>query len=223
MIGGSLALACAMASPGAVAALPVSPVTVVSGLADAAAVKTAFPLQAPGPALKATPAPTATAPVLHTVIMAAPDAISVARAPAQMQPLADQVTAHVDRGNQDPELTCLASAVYFEARGEPLDGQLAVAEVVLNRARSGIYPNSVCDVITQRAQFSFVRRGRIPPVDPTNELWRRAIAIADIARQHTALAPIASNVLWYHASYVAPSWRRQHTRVAEIGTQIFYS
>ena len=63
------------------------------------------------------------------------------------------------------EETCLATAVYFEARGETLEGQLAVARVVMNRAASGRYPSSWCATVKQPAQFSFVRQGLFPSVD----------------------------------------------------------
>lgn len=122
----------------------------------------------------------------------------------------------------DEESACLAKAVYFEARGESLEGQLAVAKVILNRARSGIYPDSICKVVTQRSQFSFVRRGRFPAVNESSDCWRKANAIAYIARNDLAES-IPSNVLWYHASYVSPPWRRSLTAVAQIGAHIFYS
>ena len=140
----------------------------------------------------------------------------------QHRPLHDLVISFVDYGNQDSEELCLAKAVYFEARGEGLEGQLAVAEVVLNRAASGLYPATICGVVTQPAQFSFVRAGRLPPVDAGSECWHKALAIADIARKHLA-EEIGQNVLWYHADYVAPVWGRLHTRVAQIGQHIFYS
>ena len=113
----------------------------------------------------------------------------------------------------DREQDCLANAVYFEARGESLEGQLAVAEVVLNRARSGRYPTTLCAVVTQPAQFSFVRRGVIPPADRACEAWRRAVAIARIA-QAGERRLLAGNVLWYHANYVRPSWGRRLERSA---------
>lgn len=139
-----------------------------------------------------------------------------------VRPLGDLVLSFVDYGNQDEEELCLAKAVYFEARGESLEGQLAVAEVVLNRAASGKYPPTICSVVTQPAQFSFIRRGRFPKVDTNDDCWRKALAIADIARKNLA-DQVAPNVLWYHATYVAPSWGRRLTRVAQIGTHIFYS
>lgn len=138
-------------------------------------------------------------------------------------PLRDLVISYVDRGDQDAERDCLATAVYFEARSEPLEGQLAVAQVVLNRAASGTFPTSICEVVTQPAQFSFVRGGKLPPADRASDCWHRALAIADIARKRTLAGEIASNVLWYHATYVSPSWDRQRTRFAQIGKHIFFS
>ena len=123
-----------------------------------------------------------------------------------------------DNGEQD----CLANAVYFEARGEPIEGQLAVAEVVLNRAQSGRYPSTICQVVTQPWQFSFVRRGHIPAADRSSESWRRAVAIARIA-EAGASRLLPRNVLWYHAEYVSPSWGRRLARNTKIGLHIFYS
>ncbi|MDB5692722.1 MAG: cell wall hydrolase [Alphaproteobacteria bacterium] len=166
---------------------------------------------APAPALPGAGAPAGSGP-----LAVAPGALKALR------PLHDLVISFVDYGNQGSEELCLAKAVYFEARGETLDGQLAVAQVVLNRASSGVYPPTVCGVVTQHAQFSFVRGGHMPPPDTASDCWKKALAIADIAMKRLA-ATVAPNVLWYHASYVAPAWGRQHVRVTRIGTHIFYS
>jgi hypothetical protein len=123
----------------------------------------------------------------------------------------------------DQEQDCLASAVYFESRGEPIAGQLAVANVVLNRAASGRYPPDLCQTITQHAQFSFVRHGHIPMADRASEAWRKAVAIAHIAEGKLARAEVPASVLWYHATYVAPSWGKRLTRETQIGLHIFYS
>lgn len=117
---------------------------------------------------------------------------------------------------------CLAQAVYFEARGEPLEGQLAVAEVVLNRAASGKYPANLCEVIRQKAQFSFVENGRIPVAPKASAAWRRAVAIADIAVRDLARSRSGSDALYYHADYVAPIWRHGLNKVGTIGQHIFY-
>ena len=131
------------------------------------------------------------------------------------------VRAHADSSVSDPEQECLAGAVYFEAQGEPLEGQLAVAEVVLNRAASGEYPSSICDVVTQPAQFSFVRDGTFPVIDRRSDAWRKAVAVAHIAAGNLA-DTLAPDVLWYHADYVAPGWGRRLDRVTQIGAHIFY-
>lgn len=138
------------------------------------------------------------------------------------QALAELVGAYGSTQTANAEQECLAGAVYFEARSEPLQGQLAVADVVINRASSGRYPTTICAVVTQRAQFSFIRNGRFPEADRSSEAWRRAVAIARIARERLA-NQVAPNVLWYHADYVAPVWRRNLTRVSKIGAHIFYS
>jgi spore germination cell wall hydrolase CwlJ-like protein len=144
----------------------------------------------------------------------------VAVSPAK--PLAELVSAYAGTQTGDREMECLANAVYFEARSEPIEGQLAVAEVVLNRASSGRYPTDLCAVITQKAQFSFIQRGRFPRADRGSEAWKKAVAIASIARQKLA-GNLPSSVLWYHATYVSPSWGRRLTRQTQIGLHIFYS
>ena len=136
--------------------------------------------------------------------------------------LAELVIAYAAAETADREQECLANAVYFEARSEPLEGQLAVAEVVMNRAASGRYPADLCSVITQKAQFSFIRRGKFPRANRGSEAWKKAVAIAAIARQK--LAPnLPSGVLWYHATYVSPKWGKHLTKQTQIGLHIFYS
>ena len=119
------------------------------------------------------------------------------------------------------DMTCLAQAVYFEARGEPIEGQLAVARVVINRAASGRYPADYCSVVTQRKQFSFVRNGRIPRADEASQAWSRAKAVAQIAHQNLWKSA-AGDALYFHATYVNPGWASQKTQLARIDTHIFY-
>lgn len=119
----------------------------------------------------------------------------------------------------DGELACLAGAIYFEAKGEPLAGQLAVAKVILNRAKSGRFPKSACAVITQPGQFSFVRGGRIPAVSHANPGFRTAVAIAQVAMS-SDWDSVADDALFFHARRVQPRWRL--TRVASIGGHVFY-
>jgi hypothetical protein len=138
-------------------------------------------------------------------------------------PSLDQlVDAFASRKTSDAEQDCLANAVYFEARGEPIQGQLAVAEVVLNRAASGKYPDSLCGVVKQKAQFSFVSKGRFPKANKKSDAWRKSVAIARIAEAGIAKA-LSRDVLWYHADYVAPTWGSRLNRETQIGLHIFYS
>jgi spore germination cell wall hydrolase CwlJ-like protein len=161
----------------------------------------------------AQPAPASVAAFEHMVALAnvpTPEAPSLE---AEVARLAAVQTAGAEED-------CLANAVYFEARGESLQGQLAVAEVVMNRARSGRYPPTWCGVVTQRAQFSFVHGGIIPAANRGSEAWRRAVAIARIA-QAGGTRMVDTNVLWYHANYVSPAWGRRLSRSSVIGAHIF--
>jgi spore germination cell wall hydrolase CwlJ-like protein len=138
------------------------------------------------------------------------------------RPLTEQVAAYSRTGTDNPEQDCLASAVYFEARGESLEGQLAVAEVVLNRTQSGRYPSTICGVVTQPLQFSFVNATKsIPNAKRGSEAWRKSVAIARIAQDRTS-DQVSDEVLWYHADYVSPSWGRRLDRETKIGLHIFY-
>lgn len=146
-------------------------------------------------------------------------------ADAASAPTADslrQLVASVDTsGEMSRELMCLAQAIYFESRGETLDGQLAVARVVINRADSPRFPDDYCSVITQRAQFSFVRNGRIPTPNRGSSAWNRAKAVARIAHRDLWESP-AGDALYFHATYVRPRWASRMTTRATIHNHIFY-
>ncbi|HEX9963686.1 MAG TPA: cell wall hydrolase [Allosphingosinicella sp.] len=167
------------------------------------------------------PPPIASAPpetAVEPAPAAAPAPVAEAEKPVRRS-LADLVAEYAATGTADAQHECLAGAVYFEAKGEPLHGQLSVAEVVLNRARSGRFPASVCGVVKQRGQFSFIRGGRFPAIARTSLAWKRAVAIARIAVQDLADGP-APKALFFHAKRVSPRWRL--TRVAAVGNHIFY-
>jgi spore germination cell wall hydrolase CwlJ-like protein len=121
----------------------------------------------------------------------------------------------------DEQLRCLAGAVYFEARGEPLAGQLAVAQVIINRSEDSRFPRSYCGVVAQPGQFSFMRGSRMPAVRESSPAWTRAVAIAQIAHQGMWESE-AGNAVFFHARYVSPGWSRTKTRLAQIDTHIFY-
>lgn len=119
----------------------------------------------------------------------------------------------------DTQTHCLATAIFYEARSESLEGQLAVARVIVNRAASQRFANSLCNVIRQPGQFSFVRRGVIPAPKVKRPAWKTAVAIALIA-QDDAWESEAEGALFFHARRVSPGWRR--ARIAMIDNHIFY-
>jgi spore germination cell wall hydrolase CwlJ-like protein len=135
--------------------------------------------------------------------------------------LADLVASVDTSGALSNDMQCLAQTIYFEARGEPLAGQLAVARVVINRAASSSFPDDYCSVVTQRAQFSFVRGGRLPEPNRDSEAWQRAKAIARIAHRNMWQSE-ADDALYFHATYVRPRWARKLQARATIDRHIFY-
>ena len=122
---------------------------------------------------------------------------------------------------------CLAQAVYYEARGEPEEGQAGVAQVVLNRMRSGAHPATACGVVFEGAahpgcQFSFACDPRLGGRRRDPVAWARAQATADAALGGREVAGL-QRALNYHADYVRPSWSARLRRMAEIGRHIFYA
>ncbi|MHB8885600.1 MAG: cell wall hydrolase [Methylovirgula sp.] len=122
---------------------------------------------------------------------------------------------------------CLAEAIYFEARSEPKEGQAAVAQVVLNRVASGLYPSTICGVVFQNrrhyhaCQFSFACEGRSLRINEP-EAWRTAVRIAEeVSNGKTYVADVGA-ATHYHADYVRPTWARRLKRMDVIGHHIFY-
>jgi spore germination cell wall hydrolase CwlJ-like protein len=135
--------------------------------------------------------------------------------------------ALIDQGKMDRERRCLAEAVYFEARSEPREGQAAVAQVVLNRVSSGLYPTTVCGVVYQNrhhyhgCQFSFACEGKSLRITE-QESWTTAVRIAnEVMDGHTYLSDVGRST-HYHANYVKPRWARRLKRMDVIGHHIFY-
>lgn len=148
----------------------------------------------------------------------APEVAAAPAAPADYESLAQAVAAQ-DLDATDEAVRCVAGAVFFESKGEPLAGQLAVAQVILNRAKSGRFPNQACAVVTQRGQFSFVRGGRIPAISATHAAYRTAVAVAKVAIAR-AWGSQASAALYFNTPGNPPGARL--TRVAAIGNHVFY-
>ena len=131
--------------------------------------------------------------------------------------LSAAVAAQDDAGLTDDQ-RCLAGAVYFESRGESLAGQLAVANVIINRSKSGRFPSDLCSVIKQRGQFSFVRGGEFPTVHNQNA-YRTAVGVAKVALASAWDSP-APEALYFNTAGRRPGGRT--IRVAAIGSHVFY-
>lgn len=137
----------------------------------------------------------------------------------QHETLAALVDAQPHDDDLDRQMHCLASAIYFEARGESLAGQLAVGRVIVQRTISGRFPDSYCGVVFQRSQFSFVRGSKMPTVREASGAWRRAVKVAKIAHDGSWQSQ-AEGALFFHATRVSPGWRL--TRLARVDNHIFY-
>lgn len=153
-----------------------------------------------------------------------PPSLDVVTSPAAAQSappasLADLVASIAPPESLSRDLHCLASAIYFEARGEPLIGQLAVGAVVVNRADSGRFPASYCGVVYQPSQFSFVRGGKMPSINLNSTAWKNAKALATIADEGLWQSPVP-DALFFHAKHVQPRWKLQ--RIAQVNTHVFY-
>lgn len=128
------------------------------------------------------------------------------------------------------EINCLTRNIYYEARGESEQGQLAVAQVTLNRVESGMFPNSICAVVNERykvkgkeiCQFSW----RCDPSTNPNLVVSESNPIFQLAwqaiKQHPTMDIVTHDTYWFHATYVKPKWRRFKERVAKIDYHIFY-
>ena len=140
-------------------------------------------------------------------------------APVNAASLAELVAQQSAPDELSPELRCMAGAIYFEARAEPLEGQLAVGRVIVARSKSGRFPNSYCGVVYQPSQFSFIRGNTMPVIKEQSRNWKTAVAIAEIAHSGAWQSP-AEGALFFHAKRVSPNWRLH--RLAQIDNHIFY-
>lgn len=158
-------------------------------------------------------------PLVQPVSVAILPVVALPSATPHFATLADAVEAQIVGDASSRDLACLAVAIYREARGEPLPGQLAVANVILNRVRSGRFAGDACGVVTQRGQFSFVRGGQLPSVDTAQAAYRTALKLAQVASTELWDSP-APRALFFHAARVGMA--RGGMLVARIGHHIFY-
>jgi spore germination cell wall hydrolase CwlJ-like protein len=152
------------------------------------------------------------------------------QAPARAAPLPDRqpvtpaslrqlVALHAASARPvSPQTACMARTVYLEASNQTLRGQLAVAQVIVNRMRSSAYPKSACEVVDQPGQFAQADGDQDPA---GSKRWRTAVAIARIA-QDSRVPQVAPGAKFFHATYVNPSWSQTHERIAQIGDHVFY-
>ena len=144
-----------------------------------------------------------------------------------IEPAHPDYAALIDAAKVASEQKCLATAIYFEARSEPEEGQAAVAQVILNRVSSGLYPASVCGVVFQNqqrhnaCQFSFACEGRALRITES-EAWERAVRVAHEVTDGTAYVSDVGGSTHYHANYVRPLWASRLTKMDKIGHHIFY-
>jgi spore germination cell wall hydrolase CwlJ-like protein len=142
-------------------------------------------------------------------------------------PMSPAERLKLDDNGRAKAVKCLTEAIYFEARGEPVRGQIAVAQVVMNRVFSGYYPNTVCGVVYQNSnrhlacQFTFTCDG-IPEVVREPDAWERAKKIAAETIDGQLWLPEVGKATHYHAYWVHPSWVHEMTKMYKLGVHTFY-
>jgi spore germination cell wall hydrolase CwlJ-like protein len=141
----------------------------------------------------------------------------------------EQEVSTVTASVRDRQLQCLAQNIYHEAGYEPFEGKAAVAQVTLNRAESGKFPNDICKVIYQKnvvydkvlCQFSWYCEGKAGVKPKNNVAYDQSMEAAKKVLLEGFRLPSLKTAMYYHADYVNPGWNKE--RVAKIGRHIFYS
>jgi spore germination cell wall hydrolase CwlJ-like protein len=124
-------------------------------------------------------------------------------------------------GQAHAETKCMAQALYYEARSEGERGQEAVAEVILHRARSGLHAHTICGVVHEPRQFSFVSDGSMARKLDL-DAWNSANQLANRILRHEIVTTMTGRAQFYHAVSVQPEWANTLVRTAQIGNHIFY-
>ena len=131
-------------------------------------------------------------------------------------------------------LMCMATNIYHEAKNQPMAGQIAVAQVVMNRVNDNRYPDNVCDVVKQgltykngkvvlgKCQFSWYCDGKKDDVDKKSEKWRNSLRYASMVITNKITLDVTEGATHYHATYVRPAWARTKTKTVRINRHIFY-
>ena len=128
----------------------------------------------------------------------------------------------------------MAANIYHEAKNQPMAGQIAVAQVVMNRVNDSRYPDNVCDVVKQgltykngkvvlgKCQFSWYCDGKKDDVNMKSEKWRNSIQYASMVLTNRITLDVTEGATHYHATYVRPAWARTKTKTVRINRHIFY-
>ncbi|MBJ3784943.1 cell wall hydrolase [Devosia sediminis] len=164
-----------------------------------------------------------------TMPVSVPEQLAYARAntPATEDLMTGGMATGETMNVSDKELWCLATAIYFEARGETYRGQVAVAQVVLNRVKDHRYPDTICGVVFQNqnkrnaCQFSFACDG-IPETVTERRPWEQAEDIAAKITKGEIYLTEVGDATHYHATYVRPAWAPRMTKVTQVGLHVFY-
>lgn len=131
-------------------------------------------------------------------------------------------------------LMCMATNIYHEAKNQPMAGQIAVAQVVMNRVKDNRYPDNVCDVVKQgltykngkvvlgKCQFSWYCDGKKDDVNKKSEKWRNSLRYASMVITNRITLDVTEGATHYHATYVRPAWARTKTKTVRINRHIFY-
>tara|TARA_R100001460_G_scaffold14381_3_gene32179 strand:+ start:431 stop:859 length:429 start_codon:yes stop_codon:yes gene_type:complete len=131
-------------------------------------------------------------------------------------------------------LMCMATNIYHEAKNQPMAGQIAVAQVVMNRVNDSRYPDNVCDVVKQgltykngkvvlgKCQFSWYCDGKKDDVNMKSEKWQNSIRYASMVITNRITLDVTEGATHYHATYVRPAWARTKTKTVRINRHIFY-
>ena len=169
-------------------------------------------IELPAPAVEADP-------LAPTLDSDEPATQSVTATPKPTGDLSSKVAALRSSDTGSRELECLAVGIYYESKSEPLAGQLAVGQVIANRAKSGRFASTYCGVLFQRSQFSFVRGHSYPAPARASRQWQNAVAVAKIVDQKLHASAMAG-ALFFHAKRVSPGWRM--ARLGSVGNHVFY-
>jgi hypothetical protein len=201
--------------------MPVAPIAETASAAPTMVLASADPAPLPLPEITSTPVslPMSAAIPLDMVPLPPPAPGVPPPSPAEL--------LHLDAKEYAKAERCLANAIYFEARSEPVSGQIAVAQVVMNRAFSGFYPNDVCGVVYQNAsrhlacQFTFACDGKSKIINERGA-WARANRIAKQTLDGRLYVAAVGTSTHYHAVYVRPNWVREMHKNARYGIHNFY-